>query len=356
MSAFLRTTIRQGSFSYLMEPLKTYDEVFTFENLYHAHLRARRSKRHKKDVILFETHTGESLASLLKLLRKRTYQVSGYNHFVIYEPKERNIQSLHYYDRIVQHCLVDNYLMPLLERRLIYDNGACRKGKGTDFSRNRVKEFLTKYYRKHGDDGYVLQFDIHHYFPSIDHDVLKEKLSKVIMDKDILCLLFSLIDSYHEEDNDKAGLPMGNQTSQCFALFYLDGVDRLIKEKYRMKFYSRYMDDGIIISEDKKKLQNLLEDIREELGKLKLELNPKKTRIMKLKNGFVYLGFRYRLLPTGKVLLTFPKSKERRIVRFLRKRKNEGKDVLLSLSSIEEHARRGNEHQFIKGLGKEYRI
>lgn len=214
MSALLRTTIRQGSFSYLMEPLKTYDEVFTFENLYHAHLRARRSKRHKKDVILFETHTGESLASLLKLLRKRTYQVSGYNHFVIYEPKERNIQSLHYYDRIVQHCLVDNYLMPLLERRLIYDNDACRKGKGTDFSRNRVKEFLTKYYRKHGDDGYVIQFDIHHYFPSIDHDVLKEKLSKVIMDKDILCLLFSLIDSYHEEDNDKAGLPMGNQTSQ----------------------------------------------------------------------------------------------------------------------------------------------
>lgn len=89
-----------------------------------------------------------------------------------------------------------------------------------------------------------------------------------------------------------------------------------------MKFYSRYTDDGIVISDDKEKLQNLLEDIREELGKLKLELNPKKTRIMKLKNGFVYLGFRYRLLPTGKVLLTFPKSKERRIVRFLRKRKN----------------------------------
>ncbi len=335
-----------------MNPLPSFDDVFTFENLYLAHIRARRGKRHKKDVILSETHTGASLSYLYKKLRKRTYQVSGYNHFVIYEPKERNIQSLHYYDRIVQHCLVDNYLMPLLERHLIYDNGACRKEKGTDFARNRVKKFMTQYFYKYGKKVYVLQFDIHHYFPAIDHDVLKEKLRKMIKDEDISNLLFSLIDSYHEE-NRNTGLPMGNQTSQCFALIYLDGVDRLIKEKYRMKYYSRYMDDGIIISESKEKLRELLRDIKEACLELKLELNPKKTRILRLKDGITYLGFRYRLLSTGKVLMTFPRSKERRIKRYLRKRKKEGKDVSETICSFKGHASKGNEYRFMKGLEAE---
>lgn len=151
-----------------MQSLLSYDEVFTFSNLYKAHIKARRSKRHKKDVILFEMNLGMSLTSLLERLRRRTYQVDSYHHFVIHEPKERNILSLHYHDRVVQHCLVDNYLMPLLENHLIYDSAACRKGKGTDFARDRVKQFLSSYYRKHGNFGYVLQFDIHRFFHPIN--------------------------------------------------------------------------------------------------------------------------------------------------------------------------------------------
>lgn len=336
-----------------MQSLPSYDEVFTFQNLYEAHLKARKGKRHKKDVILFETHLGMSLAFLCDMLSKRAYHIEGYHHFVIHEPKERNIQSLSYQDRIVQHCLVDNYLMPLLDNHLIYDNAACRKEKGTDFARDRVKQFLTSYYRRHGNEGYVLQFDIHSYFPSMDHVVLKRKLIRLIQDKDILSMIFSFIDSYEEKDNPGKGLPMGNQTSQCFALIYLDGVDRLIKEKYRMKYYSRYMDDGIIISESKEKLRELLRDIKEACLELKLELNPKKTRILRLKDGFTYLGFRYRLLSTGKVLMTFPRSKERRIKRYLRKRKKEGKDVSETICSFKGHASKGNEYRFMKGLEAE---
>lgn len=332
-----------------MEKLPSYNEIFTFENLYKAHLRARRGKRHKRDVILFETNTGQSIAKLQKELDKRAYKVNGYNHFVIYEPKERNIQSLHYYDRIVQHCLVDNYLMPLLERKLIYDNGACRKGKGTDFSRNRVKGFLSKYFREYGNEGYVLQFDIHHYFPSINHDVLKEKVKNIVNDTDVLNLLFSLIDSYCEEEKE-TGLPMGNQTSQCFALLYMDRLDRLIKEKHKMKHYSRYMDDGIIISSSKEELKIVLSDIKNECEALKLTLNEKKTRIFKLNEGFTYLGFKYCLLSSGKILMAFPKSKERRIKRFLRKKKKKGQNISISIDSIEEHARRGNEFHFVQEL------
>lgn len=100
-----------------------YDEVFTYKNLYNAHLKARKSKRHKKDVILFEMDLNNNLYELKKKLDDRTYKVSGYNKFIIYEPKRREIQSLNYFYRVVQHCIVDNYLMPLLDRHLIYDNG-----------------------------------------------------------------------------------------------------------------------------------------------------------------------------------------------------------------------------------------
>ncbi len=333
-----------------MQSLPSYDEVFSFQNLYQAHLKARRGKRHKKDVILFETHLGRSLAFLHDKLSKRIYHIEGYHHFVIHEPKERNIQSLCYQDRIVQHCLVDNYLMPLLDDHLIYDNAACRKAKGTDFARDRVKQFLTSYYRRYGNEGYVLQFDIHSYFPSIDHEVLKHRLTRLVQDKDILSMLFSFIDSYDEKDNPGKGLPMGNQTSQCFALLYLDVIDRIIKEKYSMKYYSRYMDDGILISDDKRKLQRILDDIRDSCLRLKLALNLKKTRIFSLKDGFMYLGFRYLLLDSGKIVMRFPKSKRTRMKRYLRKRMKEGTDIRETINSFKEHARKGNEYRFMKRM------
>ena len=85
-----------------------YNEIFTFNNLYMAHKKARKGKRHKKEVIEFELDLGNKLWKLKNELDKRTYNVHGYNHFTIIEPKKREIQALHYRDRVVQHCLVDN--------------------------------------------------------------------------------------------------------------------------------------------------------------------------------------------------------------------------------------------------------
>ena len=297
--------------------MNIYDEVFSFKNLYNAHIKARRSKRHKRDVILFEVDLGNNLWKLKKQLDSRKYVVKGYNHFMIYEPKMRKIEALSYSDRVVQHCIVDNYLMGVLERHLIYDNGACRINKGTDFCRNRVRQFLTSYYKEYGNEGYILQFDIHHYFESIKHDVLKNKLNTIIIDEEIKKLLFDIIDSYSDYEN--SGLPIGNQTSQCFALYYLDKLDRIIKERHKIKYYSRYMDDGIIICNDKNKLKVLLNDIKKECLQIGIELNVAKTRIYKLKEGFTYLGFRFRLNDKGKIIMVIPKIKKKRIIKHLRK-------------------------------------
>lgn len=130
-------------------------------------------------------------------------------------------------------------------------------------------------------------------------------------------LLFDIIDSYNDYDN--SGLPIGNQTSQCFALYYLDKLDRIIKERHKIKYYSRYMDDGIIICNDKNKLKVLLNDIKEECSQIRIELNVAKTRIYKLKEGFTYLGFRFRLNNNGKIMMVIPKIKKKRIIKHLRK-------------------------------------
>ena len=149
-------------------------------------------------------------------------------------------------------------------------------------------------------NGYFLKCDIRKFFDNIDHFTLKQKLSKVVADTDVLTLLYQIIDSF-EVSNGK-GLPLGNQTSQWFAIFYLDGFDRLIKEKLRIKYYSRYMDDCVLLHNDKSYLRDCLEKIREYAAtELKLDFN-EKTKIFPIKNGVDYLGWHIYLSQSGKII------------------------------------------------------
>lgn len=157
-----------------------YEDIFTFNNLVKAHKKVRRSKLHKKEVLEFELNKSHELHKLYEELKKKTYQVSPYRTFYIYEPKKRKVDATPYRDRVVQNCFVDNYIFPLLENRLIFDNAACRKNKGTDFARDRLKTFIKEAFNKYGLNFYVLNFDIHHYFESINHVILKDKFKRII--------------------------------------------------------------------------------------------------------------------------------------------------------------------------------
>lgn len=303
-----------------------YKDIFTFTNLVKAHQKVRRSKLHKKEVVEFELNKSHEIYKLYEELNKKTYQISPYRTFYIYEPKKRRVDATPYRDRVVQNCFVDNYLFPLLENRLIYDNAACRKNKGTDFARNRLKKFLLDAYKKYGLDFYVLTFDIHHYFESINHDVLKNKLSRIIKDKEIYEFVLMVIDSFNKDSN--VGVPLGNQTSQCFALYYLDNFDRVIKEKYRIKYYTRYMDDGVILSSDKELLIRLNSELKHVIENLKLEFNDDKNNIYPIKQGITYLGFTYRLMNTGKIITKMAKKKKKRLIRHLNHRKLDNESLV----------------------------
>ena len=232
-------------------------------------------------------------------LKAKKHRPGKFELFYVFEPKKRLVQAPSFKDKVVLHAITDNVLYDAITRSFIRDNYASQKGKGTHDGLGRLRWAMGDYYRKHGNaDGWVLKADIHHFFASIDHDLLKRKLivlfEKRNLDFEILDLLFTYIDT-------TAGLPLGYQTSQLFALMFLDEFDHAIKERFGVRYYGRQMDDFFIIDESKERLQGLLRDIRTIVGGLGLELN-NKTAIFPLRNGIDFLGFHAYLTDTGAVV------------------------------------------------------
>ena len=128
--------------------MTNYEKICDFHNLYKTHQAARRGKREIREVIEFEMNLAGNLTQISRELKNGTYKMSGYYSFMVHDPKEREIHALHYKDRVVQHCICDEVLAPLLERKLIYDNAACRSGKGTHFAMKRLNRFLHEFYKK----------------------------------------------------------------------------------------------------------------------------------------------------------------------------------------------------------------
>lgn len=330
-----------------------YEIMYNFDRLYEAYKKCRRGKTQKTEVIQFELNLSEELVKLQEEIKSKTYQIGTYYKFTIYDPKKREIQALPFRDRIVQHNLCDNILAPLMERHLIYDNSACRKGKGTHFAMNRLSGFFRNYYKKYGSKGYILKCDIHKYFDSIDHKVLKTRLMKIVKDRDVFGLLERIIDSY--EKTPGKGLPMGNQTSQCFALCYLDGLDRLVKEKYRMKYYTRYMDDCIILCQDKEELKQCLSAMQDYVEEELLLAFNEKTQLTAMKDSVDYLGFRFYLTDTGKVIRRLRTSGKRRWKRRLKKIKRQYREdeiafdeITRSIASYKGHLKHGHTYRLQK--------
>ena len=220
------------------------------------------------------------------------------------------------------------------------------EGKGTHFAMDRLSMFLREHYREYGTRGYVLKFDIRHCFDSIDHGVLKQRL-RPIPDRNVLGLLYHIIRSCVKEHDPVTGagkgLPMGNQTSQWFALYYLDPMDRLIKEKQRIRHYVRCMDDGILIHESKEVLQQALEEMRKLVTELKLEFN-QKTQIFPLSQGVDFVGFRFYLTETGKVIRRLRTSNKRRWKRRLKKFREEYRNGEKDIQEISQSIRSYSGH------------
>lgn len=351
---------------------QTFDGVFTFEAIYRAHLRGRLAKRDKLPLVRFEASLLENIYKIYQSLAGGTFRISNYSHFTVYEPKKREIQTLRYCDRVVQHVLCDDVLQPYFSRRAILDNSVCQIGKGSHFALERFENMLRRHIKKHGASGYFLKCDILKYFPSIPHAQLKNIFCSQFADTRLKNLLAQVIDSYHTDAGylekygydcltpDPArsgrGIPIGNQTSQVFGMYYLDGVDRFVKEELRVKVYSRYMDDFVLVHHDKEFLRYALKEITERVTSLGLKFNSK-TRICPLKNGITYLGFRFRITPTGKIIKTVKKQTQKRLrwrARLLKKASLDGtirpERVRQSLAAFHGHLKHARAYRLEREL------
>ncbi|MGI6094559.1 MAG: reverse transcriptase domain-containing protein [Lachnospiraceae bacterium] len=275
------------------ERVTLVEAMADYANVQKAYNKARKCKRYRKDVLLFTKDKEDNLETVRNDILGLSYEPSEYRYFKVYEPKERQIMALPFYDRVVQHT-INNVLEPIFNQRFIFHSYACRKTKGMHAAYDTLQEWLYEWQKFHPDQPlYAIKADIHHYFQSINHDVLKAEIRKVIKDAGALVLIDRIID-HNGQMPDGVGIPVGNLTSQLFANIYLNKLDQYIKHTLGAKHYMRYMDDFILLSPDKEQLRRWLADIERFLrDELKLELNPK-TTILAAKNGIDFVGYKHR--------------------------------------------------------------
>ncbi len=264
-----------------------YDKEVSFENLLIAHRKARRGKREKKSIILFELKLEEQLLELEKQLKDLKYKHGKYNEFKIYEPKERIIKASEYRDRVVHQWYVECFIKPYFVPQFIGNTYAGIEGRGMHKASKDVQKGMRKA-KKKWNDYYILKMDISKYFQNIDKRILWDILKRKIKDKKLLWLTREILLS----TEGLIGLPLGNYTSQMFANIYLNELDKFIKHNLKCEFYYRYMDDMIILCEDKNIAKECLNRIVTFLKEnLKLTLNSK-TRIFKDIQGVNFCGYK----------------------------------------------------------------
>lgn len=260
------------------------------ENLLEAWREFLSGKRGKRDVQEFGIDLMDNLFSLHNDLIHHTYRHGGYQAFNISDPKPRNIHKARVRDRLLHHA-IHRVLYPFFERTFIADAFSCRVGKGTHAAINKFRSFSYEVGKNNTRTCWVLKCDIRKFFASIDHAVLTEILCLYIPDADTLWLLEKVIESFSSTAPGK-GLPLGNLTSQLFVNIYMNEFDQFAKHKLKAKYYIRYADDFIILSDSRGWLESLVPRMKEFLEeKLRLALHPDKVLIKTVASGIDFLGW-----------------------------------------------------------------
>lgn len=301
--------------------MKTYrnihPEIYDFESLYLAYRRARRGKRDRGSVRQFEQDLEGNLIQLQNEIIWEEYKTGRYHTFPVFEPKRREVASLPFRDRVLQHSLV-SATEPIWERRFIDHSYACRPGRGMHRGADAVQAMMQKVRREHGH-VYALKADIARYFANIDHGVLYRLLARHIACPKTLNLCEEIIASASEKgDLSPRGIPIGNLTSQLWANVYLHELDLFAKHQLKAIHYARYMDDFVVLHHDKAWLHYARQEIEAFLDKqLRLHTNDK-TQIFPVAlnhgRGLDFLG--YHIWPTHRRLR---KSSIRRIHNTMRR-------------------------------------
>ncbi len=338
---------------------RLFDHIANFQALRAAARKAIKGKRNKPAPAAFMANQEKELLRLERELRDGSYRPGGYVTIFIKDPKSRMVSAAPFRDRVVHHAL-RAVIEPIFERGFIFDSYANRTGKGTHRAVARYEKFRNR-------SSHVLRCDIHRYFPSIDHEILKRDVRRRVACGRTLGLIDTIIDASNPQEpvhihypgddlltpfERKRGLPIGNLTSQFFANLYLDGLDHFVKEKLKAKGYVRYVDDFALFHDDPATLENWRQRIGVFLHGRRLSLHAKKTRIQPTSETTPFLG--YVLSPGCRMLPEDNVRRFRNRLRGLRDRLRAGtattEEIQQKIGAWIAHARHANTWHLINAI------
>ncbi|SLM28555.1 conserved hypothetical protein [Desulfamplus magnetovallimortis] len=287
--------------------------LFSLENLYDAYLKCRKNKRNTINALRFEIAFPDNLINLYDELSSGTYHPSTSICFVQKKPKLREIFAADFRDRVIHHLLV-GHLEPKFERIFIHDSYSCRKNRGIHGAVSRLQSFVNRVTGNGCRPAWYLKEDIRGFFMNIDQEILYSIICRHFKHKDVLDLsrriIFArCIDDYHFKGRRSLlnkipphktlfkvgkgkGLPIGNLTSQFFANVYLNDLDQFVKHELKCRYYIRYCDDFILLSDNPGQLEKWHGKIESFLNeRLKLELNPSQMKLKPVSSGIDFLGY-----------------------------------------------------------------
>lgn len=326
-----------------------YENMISYNNILSVYKKIKNSTKNKKEVYNYELNLNQNLLDTLFSLSKSTYVFSKYNIFLVREPKYRLIMSESFPDKVVNHLFSKYVLSYALQSTLINSNVATRKDKGSKEAYRLFIKYTNKliYEKK---KNYVLKIDISKYFYNINHNILMNMVSEKIKDERVLNMLKVILDTTDNDYINKTilsvvnkeiykvnklnistsekeklinelksiplyrkgyGLPIGNMTSQILAVFFLNKVDHFIKEKLGCKYYIRYMDDLVILGNDKEELKNIFESVSKYIESFDLNVN-KKSGIYSLSNSVNFLGYNFKVF-NNKLIIRYRSDTIKRV-------------------------------------------
>lgn len=291
----------------------------SLEEIFNAYFACRKNKRYTLNALAFEIDYENNLVQLCDEINNGTYQIGRSIAFIVDKPVKREIFAADFRDRVVHHLIIGK-LNHLFEKQFINDSYSCRVGKGTHFGIQRIDKFIRQCSLNYTKNCYILKLDLQGFFMSINKNILFAKLEQFIKekyqapDKELIIKLSKqvilndptkncIIKGYKSDwDNlpqtkslfhskPNCGLPIGNLTSQVFANFYMDSFDHFVKHDLKIRYYGRYVDDFVIVYENKEYLKKLIPKLSEYLQtELQVTIHPKKIYLQHYSKGVKFLG------------------------------------------------------------------
>lgn len=334
------------------------ESIIGAEALYESMMKCKKGVIWKDSVAHYYLNGIEETLKLSKQLKDGSYVPRKPKHFKITHPKERDVVSIAFRDRVYQRSLNDNQIYPAMTKSLIKTNCACQQGKGTDVALAHLKTHLRQAYRKYKNNFYVFQGDIHGYYDNMQHKEAEGCFKRYLPTE----VYYRAVNVLREQYTRDTGYNPGSQMVQIAGISVLSPLDHFIKEKLKIKWYIRYMDDFILIHANEKYLQYCYVEIENFLKKQHFELHPKKTKIYHVKKGIKFLGFTNYITNSGKIVriidsknVKSERKKLRRQVALVKRGILTKEQVDSSFDAWKAHVQRGNTYKLLLRMNKYYK-